>query len=65
MGVDIPYVRVVIHMGIRSKMIKYAQESGRAGRDGKKSEAIILRSYLVTKNRNRVKENGWNTEKSI
>lgn len=65
LGVDIPHVRVVIHMGIRSKMIEYAQESGRAGRDGKKSEAIILRSYSVTKNGDRVKENGWNTEKSM
>ena len=34
LGIDAPTIRVVIHVGIREKMREYAQESGRAGRDG-------------------------------
>ncbi|KAF2174793.1 P-loop containing nucleoside triphosphate hydrolase protein [Zopfia rhizophila CBS 207.26] len=43
LGVDAPTIRVVIHVGVVRKLRDYAQESGRAGRDGLKSEAIILR----------------------
>ena len=43
LGIDAPYIRVVIHMGVKSRITDYAQESSRAGRDGEKSEAIILR----------------------
>jgi RecQ family ATP-dependent DNA helicase len=42
MGVDLPDIRVVIHAGQPRKLRDYAQESGRAGRDGKSSEAIII-----------------------
>lgn len=42
LGVDAPSIRVVIHVGVVRKLRDYAQESGRAGRDGLKSEAIIL-----------------------
>jgi superfamily II DNA helicase RecQ len=42
LGVDAPSIRVVIHVGVVRKLKDYAQESGRAGRDGLKSEAIIL-----------------------
>jgi hypothetical protein len=42
LGVDAPTIRVVVHVGRVRKLRDYAQESGRAGRDGWKSEAIIL-----------------------
>ena len=43
LGVDVPDIRVVIHVGKIWALKDYAQESGRAGRDGKRSEAIIIR----------------------
>ncbi|KAK4170568.1 P-loop containing nucleoside triphosphate hydrolase protein, partial [Triangularia setosa] len=43
LGVDAPTIRVVIHVGMVRRLRDYAQESGRAGRDGGKSEAIILK----------------------
>jgi superfamily II DNA helicase RecQ len=42
LGIDRPDVRVVIHVGQIHQMRNYGQESGRAGRDGKPSEAIIM-----------------------
>jgi len=42
LGIDRPDVRVVVHIGPIYQMRNYSQESGRAGRDGKRSEAIVL-----------------------
>src|SRR5699024_4895593 len=42
MGVDIPDIRYIIHIGQPRTLLDYAQESGRAGRDGLCSEAVII-----------------------
>jgi superfamily II DNA helicase RecQ len=42
MGMDIPDVRLVFHWHHPSSVEDYAQEFGRAGRDGKQSLAIVL-----------------------
>ena len=41
---DYPHVRWVIHAGVPRRMTNFSQESGRAGRDGKPAESIVLLS---------------------
>ena len=42
LGIDLSDIRVVVHMDVPRSMEEYAQESGRAGRDGDISEVFIM-----------------------
>jgi superfamily II DNA helicase RecQ len=47
MGVDIPHIRVIFHMGAPRTLLDYVLESARAGRDGQASEAIIIQPHSI------------------
>jgi len=42
MGIDLPHVRLVIHLTPPANMAAYVQEAGRAGRDGETAYAVSL-----------------------
>ena len=52
MGVDIPDIRFVVHTSVPENVTDYAQQTGRAGRDGAPSECVLLLdpADLVRKN---------------
>ena len=52
MGVDIPSIRQVIHVGPPRTIREYFQETGRAGRDGKPATAVLYYNNVdIAKNK--------------
>lgn len=43
MGIDIPEIRLIVHAGEPRSMMDYGQGSDRAGRDGGRNEAVVVR----------------------
>ena len=41
-GIDYPSVRLVVHSGLSYSMLDFAQETGRAGRDGVVSDCVLV-----------------------
>lgn len=42
MGVDVPNIRTVLNFGVPGSLEAFVQQCGRAGRDGKPSDAIVI-----------------------
>jgi superfamily II DNA helicase RecQ len=64
-GIDVPTISVIIHVSVLKKLKQYGQESGRAGRDGQVSEAIIMQANTTDRSGRNRREVGYNTEATM
>ena len=46
MGIDIAYIRCVMHVNKPRTLFDYSQESGRAGRDEQSSQMVVIRGRI-------------------
>jgi hypothetical protein len=70
MGIDIPDVRLVVHAWMPRRIRDYVQESGRAGRDGHVSDAVIIcrglkqdKEEVNRREKAKAEKSGWIREK--
>ena len=57
MGVDIPAIKNIIHIGPPGTVREYMQETGRAGRDGSAATAVLYYNNRdIAKNRKGITE---------
>jgi superfamily II DNA helicase RecQ len=56
MGVDIPAIQNIIHIGPPRTVREYMQETGRAGRDGSSTAVLFYNNCDIAKNKKGISE---------